>query len=427
MTGCPINTLLRRLMGPEGIDNPHPIYASLREAAPSIEVPHFGQTITRYTDVRDALFDRELCVSSAAAKPGSPHAQIAERLPDDLAALPPALFLQDEPDHKRLRKLIAHAFSQRRIDALAPRIGAIAEDLIARLPENGVADIVEQLAVPLPAKVICEILGVEKDDAGQFRTWSEAVINELHPLATAQQRDGAIAAHRALAAYFARELEARRHAPGRGLLGDLAVSCFEDKELSELEAISLCINLVVAGHYTTTDLISNLVHLTLLHPEERQKLTQDPALWDMAIEEALRFEPPTPLLARICPRDQHRFAHQFDKGEAINVFIASANRDPRAFTDPDRFNVTRDERAHLSFGGGAHYCIGAPLARAEAKIAVRMLFAERPHLELVQREATAWRRSRSFRGLERLLVHCGSVRRSPSTAHVSADAALHHL
>ena len=183
MSGCPIRSLLRRLMAEEGIDNPHPIYADLREASAVIEVPHFGPTLTRYAEVRDALFDRDLCVSSAAAKPGSPHAQIAELLPADLAELPPALFLQDEPDHKRLRKLIAHAFAQRRISEMAPRIAAIADALIDQIPDEGEFDVVERLAVPLPAQVISEILGVCADDAAQFRAWSEAVINELHPLA----------------------------------------------------------------------------------------------------------------------------------------------------------------------------------------------------------------------------------------------------
>jgi cytochrome P450 len=411
VSGCAVRSLLRRLMGEEGIDNPHPIYAGLRETAALIDVPHFGPTLTRYEEVRNTLFDRTFCVSSAAAKPGSPHAQIAELLPPDLAALPPALFLQDEPDHKRLRKLIAHAFSQRRIDDLKPRIEAIAEALIDAMPEDGEFDVVEHLAVPLPAQVISAILGVAAGDAVRFRAWSEAVINELHPLASAEQRDAAIGAHRALVAYFRKELNLRRLSPGLGLLGDLAISCFEDKELSEDEALSLCINLVVAGHYTTTDLISNLVHLLLTHPDEKAKLDADASLWPHAIEEALRFEPPTPLLARICPHTGVRAGRAFDKGDAINVFIASANRDPRVYVEPDRFNVTRDERAHLSFGGGAHFCIGAPLARAEAEIAVQRLFERYPMLSIAD-DNIVWRRSRSFRGLDRLLL-----RVDPSSDH----------
>lgn len=403
MSGCPVRAMLRRLMGEEGIDNPHPIYAGLREASAVVDVPHFGPTLTRYGEVRDTLFDRAMCVSSAAAKPGSPHAQIAELLPSDLASLPPALFLQDEPDHKRLRKLIAHAFSQRRIDGLRPRVEAIAENLVDQMPEDGVFDVVDRLAVPLPARVISEILGVPGDDAAQFRAWSEAVINELHPLATAEQHEAAIAAHRALAAYFRFELRARRERPGPGLLGELAVSVYADGELSEDEALSLCVNLVVAGHYTTTDLISNLVHLLLSHCQEKAKLDADPDLWGAAIEEALRYEPPTPLLARICPRDETRFGRVFEQGDAVNVFIASANRDPLVYDDPDRFNISRAARPHLSFGGGAHFCLGAALARAEAEIAVRRLFARFQSLSLAD-ESVAWRRSRSFRGLEKLNV-----------------------
>lgn len=408
MSRCPIRPLLRRLMSEEGLTSPHPIYGGLREASPVVEVPHFGATLTRYAEVRDALYDRDLCVSSAAAKPGSPHAQIAELLPPDLAKLPPALFLQDEPDHKRLRSLIAHAFSQRRINMLAPRVSRIADDLIDRIPLAGEFDLVDALAIPLPARVISEILGVRSEDCEQFRAWSQAVINELHPLATSEQREGAIAAHRALAAYFRGELCSRRVAPGGGLLGDLATSCYVDRDLSEDEALSLCINLVVAGHYTTTDLIASLVHLLLLNPEQKAKLDAAPGLWPSAIEEALRYEPPTPLLARICPDAQLRAGQRFEMGDTINVFIASANRDPRVFESADQFDITRHAPPHLSFGGGAHFCLGAPLARLEAELAVRRLFERRPNLTLTS-NAPVWRRSRSFRGLERLVLSGGSV------------------
>ena len=394
---------MRRLLGPEAFNDPHPLYAGLREAGALHEVPHFGATLTRFSDVRDLLFDRSLKVSSEAAKPGTAHALIKDLLPEDLRALPAPLFLQDDPVHKRLRKLVAPAFSQKSIDALETEISAIADKLIDAMLAHSSVEIVDSFAAPLPARVICRILGVEAEDAKNFRAWSEAVINELHPLATAPQREAAIDAHRRLVAYFQGELTARRHARGNGLLGELARAAFERGELEEGEAVSLCVNLLVAGHYTTTDLISNLVHLLLLNPDERAKLDANPQLWPAAVEEALRFEPPTPLLARICPASGQKFGRDFEQGEAINVFIAAANRDPRAYAAPDCFDVTRPHRPHLSFGGGAHYCLGAPLARAEACIAVARLFERAPLMQLAK-DPIAWRRSRSFRGLSRLHV-----------------------
>ncbi len=422
MTKCPVHAMMRRLMGAEGLNNPHPLYAGLREAAALHEVPHFGATVTRYNEVRDVLFDRALKVSSEAAKAGSPHALIKDLLPEDLRALPAPLFLQDDPNHKRLRKLLAPAFSQRAIDAMENQITAFADGLIEAMPNQGPFDIVDGYAAPLPARVICEILGVEGANAKTFRAWSEAVINELHPLATAPQRDAAIDAHRHLVAFFRHELGQRRNGAGEGLLGHLAHSAFVDNELSEDEAISLCVNLMVAGHYTTTDLISNLIHLLVLHPLEYAKLEADPGLWPAAVEEALRFEPPTPLLARILPEQCKRFQRDFDEGEAINVFIAAANRDPRAYDEPNRFNVSRERRPHLSFGGGAHYCLGAALARAEARIAVRRLFERCPGLSIVD-DKVAWRRSRSFRGLEKLILQIersvGVIRREAVTLEIA--------
>ncbi len=418
MSKCPVQALMRRLLGPEAFTNPHPLYAGLREAGALHDAPPFGATLTRFSDVRDLLFDRSLKVSSEAAMPGSAHALIKELLPDDLAALPAPLFLQDDPAHKRLRKLVAPAFSQKSIDALETQISALADELIDAMPMQGAVEIVDGFAAPLPARIICQILGVEASEATHFRAWSEAVINELHPLATAPQREAAIAAHRELVAYFRHDLTRRQHAPGNGLIGELARAAFERGDLVEDEAISLCVNLLVAGHYTTTDLISNLVHLLLENPQERAKLDANPQLWPAAVEEALRFEPPTPLLARICPVSGQRFGRDFEQGEAINVFIAAANRDPRAYDEPDCFNVTRPHRPHLSFGGGAHYCLGAPLARAEARIAVARLFERAPYMELAT-SPIVWRRSRSFRGLSRL-----HVRLAGSAPHACARGSM---
>lgn len=404
-----MRALMRLLSTRAGLDDPHPIYAALREAAPMHELPHFGPGLTRYADVRAVLFDRDLRVSSQAAKPGSARADIAAKLPPDLQALPPPLFLQDDPAHKRLRRLIASAFSQRAVDALAGRMEAIAHMLLDALEDREAFDAIEHFAVPFPALIIAHILGVRAGRLGQFRIWSEAVIAELHPLASPVEREGAISAHRALAHFFRGELAERRHSPCEDLISELA-RAEGRSELSEEEAVSLCVNLLVAGHFTTTDLIGSLIYLLLKHPEQRRLLARQPALWPQAVDEALRIEPPTPLLARVFPKAAQLCGRAFEQGDNLNLFVAAANRDPRVFPDPDCFDVTRNDIDHVSFGGGAHYCLGAPLARAEAEIAVRVFFERLPRLSLIER-GLAWRRSPNFRGLSRLELKQGPPER----------------
>jgi cytochrome P450 len=410
---CPVRGLMRKLSSRAGLTDPYPIYDALREAGPMHDAPMFGPVLTRYLDVREVLFDRGLCVSSQAAKPGSARADIAANLPEDLRELPPPLFLQDEPDHKRLRKLVAPYFSQVAIDRLCPTIAAVAHDLCDRLEREHAFDLVDCFAVALPATIIADILGVRAERMDDFRAWSEAVIHELHPLATPEESAAAIAAHRALAQFFRAEISERRTHP-RGDLISVLVDALDRRAVSEDEVVSLCVNLLVAGHFTTTDLIASLSYLLLTHPDEREKLAADPGLWPQAVEEALRFEPPTPMLARVHACPAHRHGTDFEPGDSVNVFIASANRDSRLFEAAHRFDISRDDNPHLSFGGGAHYCLGAQLARAEAAIAVRILFERLPGLAL-EAGGVVWRQTPNFRGLARLAVHHPA--RAPQRRH----------
>jgi cytochrome P450 len=405
MSGYPMRGLMRRLSTRAGLDDPHPIYEALREAAPMHDAPHFGPVLTRYVDVREVLFDRDLKVSSEAAKPGSARANIAANLPVDLAALPAPLFLQDDPSHKRLRKLVAPAFAQTAVDRLKSRMADLAHALVDAIEAQDESDLIDMFAVPLPAQVIAGILGVRPEFMDDFRAWSEAVIHELHPLASPEEKQAAINAHRALAQFFRREIAERRMRPSDDLITTL-VAAHDGEQLSQDEIVSLCVNLLVAGHFTTTDLLGMLSFLLLKHPEEREKLAADPSLWRQAVDEALRFEPPTPMLARVhaCPAQRH--GANFGPGDSINVFIASANRDPRLFERADIFDISRDDNPHLSFGGGAHYCLGAPLARAEAEIAIRILFERLPNMTLSP-EGVLWRQTPNFRGLARLRVRPG--------------------
>lgn len=404
MSGCPVRRLMRRLSTRMGLDDPHPIYKALREAGPMHNAPHFGPVVTSYRDVRQVLFDRSLKVSSQAAKPGTARADIARHLPPDLAALPAPLFLQDDPSHQRLRKLIVSSFSHSAILSLRPFIEATAHALIDGIERATDFDVIAEIAVPLPMRVIAHILGVPRSAMGEFRMWSEDIVHELHALASAEERARAIVAHRALADFFRKELALRLKRPSNDLISRLAQAMANEKALSEDEIVSLCINLLVAGHITTSDLIGVLTHLLLSHPEEQQKLARDGALWPQAVEEALRFEPPTPMLGRVHACPAHMHGRSFEAGDSINVFIASANRDPHMFERAGAFDISREDNPHLSFGGGAHYCPGAPLARAEGEIAVRLLFERLPNLRLAEAGAT-WRQTPNFRGLAQLIAN----------------------
>jgi cytochrome P450 len=310
--------------------------------------------------------------------------------------------LTDEPDHGRLRKLLAPFFNQRAIDTLRPKIAANALRLIGRIKTRRQFDLVADFAIPLPLYVIGDLLGVGRQHRENFRRWSEALVYQLHSLASPARYAEAIEGHRQLVIFFRTLIAERRKRPANDVVSYL-VAAQARGALSEDEIVSLCVNLLVAGHLTTADLIASLTYLLLRNPGGRQTLERDPTHWANAVDEALRLEPPTPLLARVhaCPAERH--GHAFEAGDTINVFIAAANRDPAAFPNPDRFDVTREDNAHLSFGGGGHFCLGAPLARTEAEVAVRLLLQSLPQLTLGTEEPE-WRPNPNFRGLIRLGV-----------------------
>jgi cytochrome P450 len=406
-TGCPMRQLMRLLSRRSGVDDPYPAFNAIREAGPSHQTPFFGHVLTRYDDVEDVLFDRSLQVSAKAAASGSARAALHANLPDDLAALPPPLFLMDEPDHKRIRRALAPAFSQRAIERLKPRIEAISNELLDALSGRREFDLVDAFAAPLPARVIAVILGIADNRLHEFRQHSEDIIHELNALATPAERERSSKAHRALVAFFDEQIDHRRHSPGDDLISTLLARSQNEDGLTTEEINAVCVNLLVAGHFTTTDLISSLTWLLLNNPDAIALLRTAPNLWDNAISEALRLEPPTPLLARVCPKARHFTGGTAQPGESINLFVASANRDPRKFADPDAFDISRAPNEHLSFGGGAHFCLGALLAREEARIGVELLFQRFPNLAL-SKHGAQWRRTPNFRGLERLHLDIGS-------------------
>ncbi|MHA7958584.1 cytochrome P450 family protein [Streptomyces sp. L500] len=306
----------------------------------------------------------------------------------------------DPPDHTRLRRLVAKEFTARRVEALRPRIQEITDRLLDGLPATGRADLVESFALPLPLTVICELLGVPAADRADFRAWSNEMV-QLTDMAAAA------AAAQAMTEYLHGLIEAKRRSPEDDLLSALAAAADDGDRLSPAELLGMAFVLLVAGHETTVNLISSAVYSLLNHPAQLAELRADWSLLDGAIEETLRHLAPV-------ERASYRFTTEpveiggvtLPAREPVIVILSAAGRDGGRFTDPDRFDIHRDARGHLAFGHGLHHCLGAPLARLEAAVALRSLLERCPRLafDTDRPETLDWRPSLALRGLAALPV-----------------------
>ncbi|MEV5397395.1 cytochrome P450 [Streptomyces cellulosae] len=307
----------------------------------------------------------------------------------------------DPPHHTRLRRLVAGHFTPGRIAALRPRIEAVARDLLDRMPQTGTADLVSAYALPLPVTVICDLLGVPAGDREDFHAWS----NEL---VTPTDAGTAASSAAALTGYLTDLIARKARTPDGTLLADLAAPDAADAPAPE-ELLGMAFLLLVAGHETTVNLISATVHSLLTHPEQLALLRAGPELTGAAVEESLRLNSPVHAGAfRFAAEPLELAGTRVAAGDAVLVSLAAASRDPFAFPDPDRFDLTRRPQGHLGFGHGVHHCLGAPLARAEAAVALRLLLERHPHPALdADPESLTWRAGTLLRGLTALPVHLG--------------------
>jgi cytochrome P450 len=285
----------------------------------------------------------------------------------------------DPPGHTRLRKLVASAFTARRVEALRPRVASIVNELIdAMAGRPQPADLMAGFSLPLPAQVICEMLGVPAEDLGQFHAWSDIIIGDWQ-----RDSDEIMTALAALYGYFGTLIEIKRARPADDLMSALIAARDEDDRLSEHELTVMCCTLLIGGHETTANQINLSLLLLFDHPGEVTKLRADPGLIPAAVEELLRCTrlgglPP----ARVTTEDVQLGGITIPAGEQVMPMYSTANRDRSEFTDPDRFDVTRDAASHLAFGAGVHHCLGAQLARVELQEAFRGLIGRLPGLRL---------------------------------------------
>jgi hypothetical protein len=387
---------------PQARVDPHSRLKDLRETCPVMrDEPIKTWLLTGYDDVRETVNDRTLWRHWALAEPGA----LLRRMDDGPESDAPridSILSMDEPDHSRVRLPIAKAFYAR-INAMKPQIEAIIDEVIDAAPKGEVFDLINDLAVPIPILVIAAILGVESDRFREFREWSEASILGLNPLRTPEETARMEWGSSQLSAYFSDLMAARRQAPKADLISDIVALQAGGAPLSDEEIRVNLTALLIGGNLTTTDLIGNGVWLLLTHPGELAKLKADPGLAAATVEEILRFEAPVAITSRVISDERTVGGCPMHPHQSVITSLAAANRDPAVFEDPDRFNITRKHVPHVAFGGGGHICIGAPLARIEAKQALTRLFQRFPDLQLTGGDPV-WRALPFFRGMEALPV-----------------------
>ncbi|MFE7317574.1 cytochrome P450 [Streptomyces sp. NPDC057555] len=382
------------VMEPALVADPFSGYGELREQGPVVRGRFVDDTpvwfITRFEEVREVLRDQRFANSPSFAR-GATEADNPTRRLMDMMGLPEhyqvylagSILTLDPPDHTRLRRLVSRAFTARKITDLRPRVEAIADELLRRLPEHaedGVVDLIAHFAYPLPITVICELVGIPEADRPQWRDWSSRLIS-LQP-------DMLKDAFPAMVEHIHELIRQRRAALGDDLLSELIRTHDDDgSRLSDVEMVTLVLTLVLAGHETTAHLITNGTAALLTHPDQLQLLKSDPGLFPRAVHELMRWCGPVHLTQlRYATEDTEVAGVPIAKGEAVLALLVAANYDPRHYTDPTRLDLTRHPAGraedHVGFGHGMHYCLGASLARQEGEVAFGKLLAHYPDVSL---------------------------------------------
>ncbi|MER5849579.1 cytochrome P450 [Streptomyces sp. NPDC002012] len=376
---------------PAFVADPFPLYRQLRDDGPVRRAVIAGGLeawlVTRYEDGLAALSHPQL--SSDVRDASDPR--LIERLPaTDRESVLRNMLRSDPPDHTRLRRLVSKAFTAHRVAELRPRVQEIADRLLDEIAPAGRADLIETYALPLPVTVISELLGVPVTDRHDFQQWTDDMtLRGIEPPDPARV-DGA---WRQMHTYLTRLLEAKRVRPGDDLLSALIVARDEEQRLDEDELIAMAFLLLAAGYITTVNLIGSGIAALLAHPDQLRMLRDDPALLPGAIEEFLRYDGPVnPGIARFAREDITIAGVDIPRGATVLVASAIADRDPEHFPEPDSLDIARQDNAHLAFGHGIHYCLGAPLARLEGQIAIGTALRRLPGLALaVPPDELRWR------------------------------------
>ncbi len=399
------------LFEPHLLADPYPFYHRLRAEDPVHWDESLGiWAVTRYASVVAALRDPR--ISSRRFDGATNELWDPERLPPEARESARTVYraftllslMKDPPEHTRLRRGHTSALVPRRVEEMRPRIQRPVEEIIDRAQPSGRMEVIAELAYPLPAAVIAELLGVPAEDRDRFKAWSDdfATVFDADPNRPEREAQ-AVRGVAALLAYVGDLVERRKTEPRDDLTQALIEAMASDDEESKAGVVANLAGLVFAGHETTTNLIGNGLLALLRHPEQLRRVRDDASLVPAAVEELLRYDCPVQWIARRAKEDLEIEGRRIGAGQMIGLFLGAANRDPAQFAEPDRLDVGRSENRHVAFGHGIHFCLGAALARLEGQVVVETVLRRLPDLRLAT-ETQQWRDNVSMRGLKALPV-----------------------
>ncbi|MFI6357594.1 cytochrome P450 [Streptomyces sp. NPDC050743] len=369
-----LGTLFAQITDYASRADPYPLYAALR-ASPVSRQDDGSYLVSTYYEVRSLANDPRLSNDLRNRTPGADGPAMSE----EDTNLPPSFLFQDPPGHDRLRNAAMRPFgpphSPRFLHDLRGELARVVAELFDGLEGKDEIDVVDDFAYPLPVTAICKVLGVPREDEQRFHGWADTVASGLDPSGGQRGAEKAQQARRELGVYLSGLIETKRRRNGSGILGPLARETGPGGTMSTTELVSTAILLLIAGHETTVNLISNATLALLRHPEVLERFRKEPELVVPLVEEVLRYEPPVQFIPfTTALADIDIAGTTIPKGAPVRLMLASANRDPKRFEDPDRFDPDRADNQHLGFYTGIHYCFGAPLARMEAQLALPELF-----------------------------------------------------
>ena len=351
-------------------EDPYPTYARLREEAPCYHNEEMGfWTLSRFDDVLEGYRDWENFTSTRGIA-----------LEEVGRGSAPSMIGMDPPRQTKLRKLIVRAFNPKRVGALEPRVRALTTGFLDQLVEEGECDLIERFAALLPSDVISTLLGVPQEDHSSLRIWTETMMHREDGVSAIPPAANEASGN--LLRYFAGLIKAKRKQPAEDLVSALIGAELDGRRLEDSEILGFCFLLISGGNETTEKLIANTIHQLSRHPDQRAEILSDPSKIPGAIEESLRFRSPTQYMVRATTRDVERHGVTIPEGDRVLLSIGAANHDPRRFEDPGRFDINRVMSQHLAFGFGVHFCLGARLARLEARVAMEEIHKRLPDYEV---------------------------------------------
>jgi cytochrome P450 len=390
---------------PAFVADPYPAYAELRAAG---RIHYYEDTnqwiVPHYADVNDLLRDRRFgrtYVHRATHQDMGRPEDVPEAR-DFWHLIRNGILDMEPPDHTRVRRLVAKAFTPKMVEGLRPTIQRLMDGYVDRVRSAGEFDLIREIAEPLPVTVIAELLGIPQADRHHLRPWSAEICRmyELHP--TEEDARAASAASVEFSEYLRNLIRERRRAPTEDLIGELVQVVDQGDRLTEHEMIGTCVLLLNAGHEATVNVTGNGWWALFRNPDQLALLRSDHSLVRRAVEELMRYDTPLQMFERWVLEDVEICGQHVPKGQELALLFGSANHDPAQFEDPDRFDITRAHNPHMSFGAGIHFCLGAPLARVELDVSFSTVLRRLPDLELVAEPA--WKPNYIIRGLKELGV-----------------------